>query len=45
MQDCITNAGEDKIRNCLSELMENCFANETAVEIPYETVLFIARRD
>lgn len=45
MQDCITNAGEDKIRSTLSELLENYFANETAVEIPYETELFIARRD
>ena len=45
MQDCIKNAGEDKIRSCLSELMENYFANETAVEIPYKTELFIARQE
>ena len=44
MQACLANAGEETMRAALSELMERHFAQETAVAIPYETKLFIARR-
>jgi hypothetical protein len=45
MQECIANAGEERMQCALDELMERYFGQETAVEILYETQLFIARRD
>jgi ubiquinone/menaquinone biosynthesis C-methylase UbiE len=44
MQACVANAGEQQMRDLLSELVERYFADESAAEIPYETELFIAHR-
>lgn len=44
MQDCIRNRGEKRIRGALAVLMERYFGRETAVEIPYSSVLIIAAR-